>query len=235
MKNIERVLAEYLSQHPPAAELFQKLLQLGNVYLIGGVLREFCDKQDIVSLRDIDIIVDTENEEEYRSYMESYNPTVNRFGGYKIVCSGLIFDSWLLKKTWAYTENYVSAFPDKYAEKLIETVFLNMDAIVYDIKNNIWYDKPYREAMRTRVLDTVLEQNPYLELNIVRSLVIKNRYNMKYSNKLKSIIKEYINHTEHFADNLYNVAKARYGTEILNRIELQEELKQIMSAADDLP
>lgn len=231
MKNIEKVLRSYLSHHPPAAELFQKLLQLGNVYLIGGVLREFCDNQDIVSLRDIDIIVDTENENEYQTFMESYHPEINRFGGYKIACSGLIFDTWLLHRTWAYTTNNVSARPDEYAQKLIETVFLNMDAIVYDMKNNIWYDEPYQQAMKTKILDIILAENPYLELNIVRSLVIKRRYNMEISENLKSVIRKYISSTEHFTENLYAVEKARYTNAVLSKYELEKELEKIMSEA----
>lgn len=104
-----------------------------------------------------------------------------------------------------------------------------MDAIVYDIKNGIWYDGPYQKARKTRILDIVLEKNPYLELNIVRSLVIRKCYNMKYSNKLKSVIKEYLKNTDHFADVLYDIVKARYSAEVLNRIELIDELKQNMS------
>ncbi len=35
--------------------------EIGNIYLIGGVLREFKDNNKIINLRDIDIIIDIKN------------------------------------------------------------------------------------------------------------------------------------------------------------------------------
>ena len=42
---------------------------------------------------------------------------------------------------------------------LPKTVFLNMDAIIYDMKNDKWYDTEYKKAMETKVLDIILEEN----------------------------------------------------------------------------
>ena len=40
---MKTLLNEYLAKHYPARILFDKLQQLGNTYLIGGVLREIKD------------------------------------------------------------------------------------------------------------------------------------------------------------------------------------------------
>lgn len=71
----------------------------------------------------------------------------------------------------------------------MDTVFLNIDAIVYDMKRDIWYEEGYQEAIKTQVLNVVLESNPEIPLNIVRAMVLKKRYNMAYSKRLKDIIR----------------------------------------------
>lgn len=85
-------------------------------------------------LRDIDIVLDTDRKEEYKRFIESYSPEKNRFGGYKIQCQDLIVDIWLLNQTWAYSTNKIQCQKQDYPSKLPQTVFLNMDSIVYDLK-----------------------------------------------------------------------------------------------------
>lgn len=71
----------------------------------------------------------------------------------------------------------------------MDTVFLNIDAIVYDMKRDIWYEEGYQEAIKIQVLNVVLESNPEIPLNIVRAMVLKKRCNMAYSKRLKDIIR----------------------------------------------
>ena len=58
-----------------------------------------------------------------------------------------------MKETWAFKEQKVLANEKNYFNKLPDTVFLNMDALVYDLKKDIWNDYLYKEAMKSRVLD----------------------------------------------------------------------------------
>lgn len=229
---MEKVLKEYLTKHHPARILFERLGELGCIYLIGGVLREIKDNGKILFLRDIDIVLDTEKEKEYELLLSEYKPENNRFGGYKIQCHDLIVDVWLLRQTWAYSANIIECDRKDYSIMLPKTVFLNMDSIVYDMKNGKWYDDKYQEAMKTKVLDVVLEDNPFLELNIVRSLVIGKRYEMIFSVKLKELIRNYVNsysgRENDAALKLYEVQNMRYKKEILSKIEFIETLKEII-------
>ena len=43
----------YLAQYPPALSLFRKIMKVGDVYIVGGLLREYRDNGKIQELRDI--------------------------------------------------------------------------------------------------------------------------------------------------------------------------------------
>lgn len=228
--NMEELLRDYLEKHYPARILFDRLQTMGNIYLIGGVLREIKDNGTIHYLRDIDMVLDTSDENAYNRFISEYSAERNRFGGYKVQCQDLIIDVWLLQQTWAYSEQVITCEPQDYLVKLPETVFLNMDSIVYDIRNNKWYDDRYQEAMRTGVLDVVLEENPFLELNIIRSFVIRKKYDMSLSEKLEEIICDYVYYCgkEKAILDLYNTQIKRYKKEIISKKELRGEIDKIL-------
>ena len=48
-------LHDYFISRPQLRELYDLLEQVGYIYLIGGVLREYKDHECIINLRDIDI------------------------------------------------------------------------------------------------------------------------------------------------------------------------------------
>lgn len=227
MKSLKEMIHLYLKKHPPALELFSMLEKAGSLYLIGGVLREFKDNGDILDLRDIDIVIDVEDDECWENILSKFHTNKNRFGGYKLYCSGLIVDIWPLDETWAYKNNIVKCSPEKYAECLTDTVFLNIDAIVYDMKKDLWYDKGYQEAIKSRILDVVLECNPEVPLNIVRAIVLKRRYNMEFSQRLKSIIRAEKASSDNFIGLLMDIQRKRYRKEILSQELINEALMQL--------
>lgn len=192
--------------------------------LIGGVLREYKDKGDIQELRDIDIIIDITSEEAWEKLLHRYNSMRNSFGGYKMLCKDFVIDVWILKETWAYKEDIISCAESEYIKYLPETVFLNLDAIIYDLKRGIWYDQQYCKAMKSGEIDIVLERNPHLLLNIVRAFVLKKRYNMSFFNKLTDVVKREININKDFVKDLIHIQEKRYRKVIM----CQNEISQIM-------
>ena len=188
MISLKAAVTKYLSKYPPAQELFSRLLYAGDIYLIGGVLREFCDNGDLVALRDVDIVVDVKSQTHWQAVLQDYSLRSNRFGGYKLYCSGLLIDTWSIDQTWAFRESFVNATHDDYVRLLPETVFLNIDAIIYDWTRECWYNQHYLEAMKSRMLDVILPENPQITLNLVRAFVLQERYQMSLSSKLQKII-----------------------------------------------
>ncbi len=196
--------------------------------MIGGILREYRDRGVIQDLRDIDIIIDVKNIDCWEEILKKYCPKRNSFGGYKLICSELIVDIWLLEETWAYREKYIVCGPEEYVQNLPETVFLNIDAIIYDLKRDIWYDEKYQEAMNCKIIDVVLEKNPQILLNIVRAMVLKKKYEMSFSERFTEIIRNQMEKNPNFVEELLEIQKARYQKTILSRDEIETELSDLL-------
>lgn len=227
MRTIADAVDAFLKQYPPSLEIFRNLKAAGNLCLIGGVLREYRDKGDIQQLRDIDIIIDITCEKIWMEFLDKYHPARNSFGGYKVLCQDFILDVWILRETWAYRENIISCAPEDYIRYLPETVFLNLDAVIYDLKNDVWYDQKYQEAVKKNEIDVVLEKNPQIMLNIVRAFVLKKRYAMSFSKKLINIIEREKCTNGHFIKHLMDVQEERYKKIIIAQRELEEMLHSI--------
>ena len=229
--NMKQIIYRYLNQHPPALELFQGLEQAGDLYLIGGVLREFLDHKDLHKLRDIDIIIDVKRPQQWKNTLEKYLLRSNRFGGNKLICDGLLVDTWPIEQTWAFRENIVECSPEEYVEKLPDTVFLNIDGIIFDWKHEKWNRSRYEEAMSSRILDVVLVDNPQIPLNIVRAFGLRKRYNMNFSeNLVQVILAEYkrYQYIAQFLDLLMCEQQRRYKQDILSRAQLAAELDKLL-------
>lgn len=227
MKSLKEVIYLYLEKYPPSLRLFRMLEKAGDIFLIGGVLREFKDNGDILNIRDIDIVIDIKINDIWQEILYEFQPDKNNFGGYKLFCSGLVVDIWPLDETWAYRAEIVKCSPKEYVENLTNTVFLNVDAIVYDFKKNVWYDEKYQEAMKCGILDIVLEHNPEIPLNIIRAMVLKKRYCMIYSPRLRNIIRKEIKFNNNFVCTLMDIQESRYKKEVLSKKEIEEELRHI--------
>lgn len=220
MNKIEMSICDYLLNYPPSEELFSDLNQISEVYLIGGVLREYRDNKQINNLRDIDIIVNVIDEEEWNRILNRYKPVRNRFGGYKLICGELVVDLWRIEESWAYREHVIRCPRNELVINLPRTVFLNIDAIIYDLKNDVWYDDLYEQAMNSKCLDIVLEKNPQIPLNIVRTFVLKEKYEMILSEKLKSVIKKEIIRIQQTEEDVI---------EYLNMIQINRYNKAVIS------
>lgn len=108
-----------------------------------------------------------------------------------------------------------------------------MDSLVYDIKNNTWYDYLYKKAKESNILDIVLEENPHIDLNILRGMIFQNRYHMEYSERLKKLICERCQNEKEYEKILYLIEKKRYKTEILSLVEIKKQLDSIHSEKPD--
>ena len=164
-------------------------------------------------------------------YQDTNLANVN-FDGYKFYCTGFLVDVWEVENTWAYRENIIVFDKLNYLRTLPETVFLNMDSIIYDMKNDIWYDEIYQEAKRSGILDVVLEDNPHLDLNILRAMILKRRYKMSYSNKLKQIIKREVEMDNTFIKDMLRIQEERYHDTILSEEIMKAELDAIIYGED---
>ena len=224
MKNsIKQEIIKYLSKYSPALELFQKLLEVGDIYVMGGTLREYNDKHKIEELRDADFAVNIRDKERWLSILQEMPSKRNRFGGHKFVCSGFIIDVWDVRETWAFSTGIIKVEDNDYFRYLPKSVFLNLDALAYDLSNDRWNDSIYNDAIRKRELGIVLRENPYEGLNILRAMILKKRYGMKYSIELANVIIDYLEKGGTVWD-LLETQQERYGYFVLSKDDIQQEI-----------
>ena len=179
--NLNKEFYRLLNRYPQASKLIQCLNECGEILLFGGAVREFNDNKFNITPRDFDIVIKKKhNDINLDNLLHRFYYRKNRFNGYKIKIDSLEFDIWEIENTWAFKEKKIDCTEAEYIEKLQETVFLNIDSVVYNITKEKIYSNRYEEAMKCKILDVVLVDNPYVELNMLRAILFKRKYNMNF-------------------------------------------------------
>lgn len=210
-----------LKLRPLALKLIFRLEEEGDLLLFGGAVREFFKSNFEVIPRDFDIVVNSTNKD-FEHCFRGISYKKNRFDGYKINIDDLIFDIWDLSSTWAFKEKKIC---DVRKENLPKTVFLNYDSIVYNLRTGDLYDEGYYQAKKDKFLDIVLEENPFPEINILRSFVFNKREQMSYSDCLLSYISDWRKKNKgQEVELLVNAQNKHYGREFLTKNEIEKEL-----------
>lgn len=223
--NIKAEIEKYLKKYPLAIYIYKQLIQIGDVYAMGGLLREYRDHSEIIELRDADFTINIKNRKMWNELLEQVPHKNNQFGGYKFVCSGFIIDVWDVKTTWAFKKGKVKIENENYFDNLTKTVFLNLDAIVYDLTNEKWNDQAYQNALKKGEVGIVLKDNPFEELNILRAMILREKYDMKYSSELARILLNYFKN-ENFYEDMLKMQNERYGYVILNSEKMWQEVEK---------
>lgn len=172
--------------------------------------------------------INTKEIDKFNEICLKYQAQKNSFDGYKMMCTDLVVDVWRIEQTWAYRENVIECQENDYLRNLTQTVFYNMDSIVYDIKKDMWYDDVYKKAKENNVLDIVLEENPYIDLNILRGMILQSTYDMKYSSKIKNIVRDRYQQENNYEKLLYDIEIKRYKREILSLDDIKNQLYRIV-------
>ncbi|URZ08957.1 hypothetical protein [Clostridium felsineum] len=217
-----------INQYPNASKLISILEHHGDILVFGGAVRDYNDNGFKSMPRDFDIVINSDNNYDLEILLKEFSYKKNRFDGYKIIVDSLEFDVWEIKNTWAFRENKVRCSPNEYINKLQYTVFLNIDSIVYNLTKQELYDKEYENAMKNKVLDVVLDENPYMELNMLRAILFKQKYDMKFSKKLTSLFKNALYKDEDYLEKLYNSQFGHYYTCKIDKYNLQKQINNII-------
>ncbi|PCD06329.1 hypothetical protein CMV16_19360 [Peribacillus simplex] len=215
-----------LKEQSETLEFVEKLAETGELLFFGGAVRDvYIKNEQKIFPRDFDIAIKFKNERKFYQLIEEYEFKKNRFGGYKFKISGIDFDIWDLNNTWAFKNTDLVASE----ENLARSVFLNIDGIVYNFNTGCLHAELLKETLKRSELDISLEENPHVELNLLRALVFKRKYNLDLSNKLKTVFKFYKERSnkDNLINNLFEVQLSHYKAEKLSRDELEKELHYI--------
>ncbi|MGI1811739.1 hypothetical protein [Priestia sp. TGN 0903] len=187
-----------LSSRPRAAKFVTELEKQGELLLFGGCVRDYIEHKFSIMPRDFDIIINNNSNIDLSYFnTKEYNLRKNKFGGYKFYIDGLKFDVWHIKNTWAFKESKVD-FED--VNDLAKTVFLNIDALFYNLTTGYLFDEIYENTIKQKVLDIVLQENPYPDLNITRAFKFKQKYNLKFSDELNLYLRKWLEHHDNYVD-----------------------------------
>ncbi|SES62166.1 hypothetical protein SAMN05216389_10190 [Oceanobacillus limi] len=221
---IKESLFRLLSSRPQAMSFIKTLEAEGDLILFGGSVREYLDHEYNEVPRDFDFVINTNKD--ISNLVETFELpyTKNKFGGLKIYLDGLKFDIWRIDETWAFKERKI-VFGD--ISDLRKTVFLNVDALFYNLNNCLLYDEDFSKAMNKSMLDIVLEDNPFPELNIARAFRLKYKYNLDFSKELYSFLEEWLKKFDDIAEaltELRNIEMKRYKQSSVDWVKEFEQL-----------
>lgn len=206
----------------PVIDILRVLQNIADIYVMGGVLREYKEYGLLRNVRDLDLCIDIHDKIVWHKILQKYSYTKNRFGGYKFDCNGIKIDVWEIQNTWAIRNGLVP-LTKPYGETLEQTVFLNIDGPVYDWNRGIWNDNFYQRTISTGVLDIILEDTPGLDLNLARAISLQQKYNLKLSNRLNYIIINYIKNPINI-NKLEQIQLRRYGHIVLSVEDIRNNL-----------
>lgn len=174
----------------------ERLQSRTQVYLFSGIIRDFFLKKNY-HLRDVDFII--EDELNVMDLFPQLKIVRNSFEGYKTKIDSLKIDLWRLDDTWGLKHGQLN-FSFKRLDYLPNTTFFNFSSIVFSLNEKKFIvGQPFLRFLRDKVLDIVLEANPYPALCIVNSFYYSEKYNLRLSARLrKYIIDNYRTHEGSF-------------------------------------
>lgn len=228
-KNIKNQLIFLLGKDSNTLNFIEELTNVGDLLFFGGSIRDICLFPDNPPLpRDFDIAIKFKDKNKFELITRKYNNRRNRFGGFKFKIGNMEFDVWDLESTWAFNNTNLQASE----ENLAKSVYLNIDGIVYNFNKSKIYDELFRTSIKACKLDVNLEENPQVELNLLRALVFKDKYKEEYklnfSSNLKRIFKKYLaDESVELVDNLYNLQCTHYNKNHLSKEKIKYELQHI--------
>lgn len=165
-------LRYFLWQRPATRDQIQMVLEaltdVGPSAIFGGLLRDLCLLGSRNFRSDVDIVVDTQSQEDIERRLCKWQPARNKFGGYRFLVGEQPFDVWLLDNTWAFQQGYVEGADFR---NLPLTTFFNWDAVAYHVEEgSIICADNYFEEISERVVDINLQENPNPIGAVVRTL-----------------------------------------------------------------
>ncbi len=187
-KKVRYFLSSSILGRQEVKTLLDQLQDIGEVVIFGGMLRDLSLLGNEGFDSDIDLVIDTDKEDELDAFLQSYKPVRNKFGGYRLRLSRWEVDIWPLKSTWAFKKGYVKnrSFAD-----LCKTTFFDWDGIVYNVGDgSILAVEGYLDHINEGLLDINLENNPNPMGNIVKAFRYREKYGAGFSSRLAKYIYE---------------------------------------------
>jgi hypothetical protein len=210
-QRVSRFLGRRSRLKAPLVEALLRIADMGlPAVIFGGALRDLMLVGPTAEPRDVDIVVDGASTQELEKIYSDLMVRRTRFGGLHLNAKGWMIDVWPLSETWAFREHRAG---NRDFEALPRTTFLNIEGITIDLKAQ---KKPRRvhssgffEAVRNEVLDINLEENPFPELALIRTLITASKLHYSLSTRLAKYVLHYADRTPF--EELTSIQLSHYG------------------------
>lgn len=203
-------------------------------FAFGGTPRGVFVRGPSYAPRDFDLVFEDSDFEAFAEYFASSVTRRTRFGGLHLQIHGIDVDAWSLRNTWAFREGLVA---DVSFESLPQTTFFNVDAIVVSMQDGPGgrkiYDGGFEDALRLRLLDINLEQNPFPALCVVRAFHLAKSYRLNFSPNLVRYITSWMDALSD--DEMLDAQLTHYGEVEFSRIQLSKLKNELRSHRVRLP
>jgi hypothetical protein len=206
-KQVKNTIDKLCNENPDFRNFISLVLSDGNLFIIGGFLRNIAN--GVLDSRDIDLI-STHSTTKITSLLDdlNLNYTINRMEGIKVNLNNIKIDIWAISKNWSFEKERVkwnlstSYRPDILIKKIADGSFFNFDSLVLDLRNYNCSVSNYNECVETNTLDILRKkgrykyQNPTREANILRAYFLSIKYGLKLSENTKTYIINELNNIE---------------------------------------
>lgn len=191
-KKIEYLLYEsrYSKRSRLVENFINPIVDIGNVALFGGAVRDMLFKSTRDFDSDLDFVIDVQDQKKFSELLEKWTPCKNSYGGYRLIVGITKIDFWQLKDSWVKINSTLNV--DRL-EDLVETTFFNLDAVIYDLnKRKIYKGDKFSEGIESQTLDINYSKNPDLDSVAVKALRRLWTHELQASDELIIFIKERI-------------------------------------------
>lgn len=205
--------------------VLEALRDVGPSAIFGGLLRDLCLLGSRNFQSDVDIVVDSQSQDDIERRLFKWNPVRNKFGGYRFSIGAQAFDVWTLDNTWAFQHGLVG---EADFSTLPLTTFFNWDAVAYRIDDgSIVCSDNYFADLSEKVIDVNLQENPNPIGAVVRTLRMAAIHQPLFSPRL-------INHISSMLEvfnplEIVTVEQKSYARPMLSVPYLNEIAKKIIS------
>jgi len=191
-------IRDYIGRDSPRGVAIQKALakivvSLPDTVIFGGMLRDLALGKFEQFRSDIDLVTRASTEDLARA-IRPFNPSRNRFGGYRFIVDEQQFDIWALQDTWALRHGVVDG---KDFNDLLKTTFFNLDAIVFHLRTEeCLCDDSYQEMVRLGILEVNLEPNPRPHSMALRAISMVARSDLALGPRLATFVLTNLNRSD---------------------------------------
>lgn len=170
--------------------LDEEFSSLGQVAVIGGLIRDLAQVGASGFKSDIDLVID-EDPCKVRDFARSVDAVQNTFGGFRYSTGSWNIDFWSLKNTWAGVQGHVHV---RAMDDLLKCTFFTSDALLYivDTKSLVSRDEYLADLLGSR-LEINLLPNPSPRGNLLRAVRRLLSRRMRMGPKLNSFVETHLN------------------------------------------